>query len=95
MRSLKDIYPQYRDRVAFYALGISPFENEEDLDAFNRSQGFPWPTAAASAEMVNDFHIAIRSTKVAIDRNGVIVFREGYGIVSDQTWHRVFQELSD
>ena len=44
--------------------------------------------------MLPEYNIQQQSTKVAIDRDGVIVFREGFGVEPAETWHELFRELS-
>ena len=92
---IKDIYPDYKDSVEFYAVGWEPFVELSDLVSFKNKQGHPWPVALAPPTLFPQYNVLQHSTKVAIDRDGVIVFREGYGVnVSDTSWRNLFQELS-
>jgi len=45
--------------------------------------------------MLPDYSIIVQSTKVAIDGEGIIVFREGYGVKSSDIWRQLFQRLSE
>ncbi len=91
---LKDVYPEYQESVDFYALGIDPTEGLSALVRFRDGQDHPWPVAKAPAAMLPQYNVLQQSTKVAIDSNGVIVFREGYGVEDTETWVRLFRELS-
>ncbi len=91
---LKDVYPEYQDSVDFYALGIDPTEELSDLVRYRDGQDHSWPVAKAPAAMLPQYNVVQQSTKVAVDRNGVIVFREGYGVEPAETWHQLFRELS-
>jgi hypothetical protein len=64
------------------------------LVAYKKAQGYPWPVAVAPSGMLPAYNITIQSTKVAVNRAGVITFREGYGVKGGDVWHRVFKELT-
>ncbi len=91
---LKDVYPEYQDSVDFYALSYDLFVELSELVRYRDGQDHPWPVAKAPAAMLPQYNIVQQSTKVAIDRDGVILFREGYGVEDAETWHRLFRELS-
>ena len=91
---LKDVYPEYQDSVDFYALGIDPTEGLSSLVRYRDGQGYPWPVSQAPATMLPQYNVLRQPAKVAIDRNGVITFRGGYGVEPAETWRGVFQELS-
>lgn len=93
---MKEIYPHYAGDVAFYAVGLHPGLKEEMavLTAHKEQQGYPWPVATASAELMPLLGVTIQSTKIAFDSNGMITYREGMGAGNDETWHAVFLELS-
>ena len=91
---LKDVYPEYQDSVDFYALGIDPTEELGTLVGYKDGQGYPWPVSKAPAAMLPQYNVLGQPTKVAIDGDGVIVFREGYGVEPAETWHELFRELS-
>lgn len=91
---MKEIYPEYADEVAFYGVGVDPSESIEVLEAYSDAQGYPWPMAIPNQGMLRRFNIQVQSSKVAMDRNGVIVYRDGYAQGSDETWRSVFEELA-
>ena len=91
---MKEIYPEYADEVAFYGIGVDPGESIELLEAYSDSQGYPWPMAIPNQDMLRKFKIQVQSSKVALDRNGVIVYRDGYAQGSDETWRSVFDEIA-
>lgn len=94
MRRLKDIYPQYADRVAFYAVGVDPTESLQELEAFKKEQGYLWSMALPSQNMLADLRVLGRSTKVAFDRRGIIAYRDGYGVGDEAQWRKVFEDLA-
>jgi len=94
LRRLKEIWPDYADSVAFYAVGVDPTEDIEELEAYRVKQGYPWPVAQPGQGMLADFRVTTQSTKVAFASAGVIRYRDGYGRGDDATWRRLFEELA-
>ena len=91
---LKDVYPEYQDFVDFYAVNIDMGDDMESLIRFRDEQGHPWPVAQAPSTMPPQYNVPHIPTQVAIDSNGVIAFRGKSGAEPEETWRRVFQELS-
>jgi hypothetical protein len=94
LRRLKEIYPDYSDAVAFYAVGTDPSESLEDMERYREQQGYPWPVAEADRSVLSGFSVFSQSTKVAFDGDGIIVYRDGYGAGDEETWRAVFEELA-
>ncbi len=94
MRRLKDLYPDYADQVAFYAVGTDPTEDLPRMEEYRQQQGYPWPVAEPVGSMLRDFQVVVQSTKIAFDSQGMILYREGYGQGDVDTWRRVFRELA-
>lgn len=93
---MKEIYPDYSEKVAFYAVGLHPGLNEEMtvLKAYKEQNGYPWAIATGPTDLMAELGVTIQSTKIAFDSNGTIVYREGMGAGDDETWRQVFSELS-
>ncbi len=90
---LEDVYLEYKDSVDFYAIGIDPTEELDVLVRFRDGRGYLWPVSKAPATMLPQYNVLGLTTKVAIDRNGIIAFH-GSGVDPTQIWRRVFRELS-
>ena len=91
---MKEIWPDYADSMAFYVIGVDPTEDIGELEAYAGEQGYPWPVAQPGEGMLAAFNVTTQSTKVAFDSTGVIRYRAGYGQGDEETWRRVFEELS-
>ena len=90
-----DIYPEYSDRVAFYAVSYDTTQRLKDIENPPwLNAGWLWPVAEPVGTMVRDFRIVISSTKIAFDSRGVITYRAGFGEGSDDTWRKVLQNLA-
>ncbi len=92
MRSLTDIYPPFEDAVELYAVAFS--EPLSELQAYQNESGHPGAVAQSVGNMARDFRVTQQSTKVAIDGDGVIVYRAGYGRGSAADWERVLREMA-
>lgn len=93
MRRLKEIYPEYADRVGVLAVSYDPSATLEDIEAELGKAGWQWPAGQALGTMTRDYRVIISSIKVAFDSRGVIIYRGGFGEGSDDEWRQVFQNL--
>ena len=92
MRGLSTVYPAFEDEVNFYAVAFN--ESLETLSDSQSGSGHPGEVATPGGSMISDFNVTSQSTKVAIDANGVIVYRAGIGQGGPSEWERVFKELT-
>ncbi len=90
---MKDVYPEYEDGLAFYAVGIDPTENAQTLEQYAKEQGYPWPIAQAGREMLTDLKVIQQSSKLAFDAEGIVTYRAGYGKGNVETWRGVIEGL--
>ena len=93
MRTLNELHPKYQDQVEVVPVAFDLAESEGRLRQFFEGNNYPWDPALGRGEVFSDYRVLIRSTKVAVDRNGVIAFRGGYGRMSLEAWEGVFLEL--
>jgi hypothetical protein len=91
---LKDVYPEFADRVDFYAITTDPTEGIEELERFKADQGYPWPVGRAGGRMLTDLRVLSQSTKVAFDGTGEIIYRDGYGKGNIEQWTEVLRTLA-
>ena len=91
---MMDIYPEFADQVAFYAVGQDPTETLDDLERTRKERGYTWPVAEPIEKMLVDLWVLQESTKIAFDGDGVIVYRKrGGGDVA--AWPGVFCKLAE
>ncbi len=95
LTQMKDIYPEFADEVAFYLVGQDTTETLDEIIAYKERQGQTWEVAAPNLQLLRDLKVLSQSTKVAIDHNGVIVYRDGYRGGSPDKWREVFLDLRD
>ncbi len=90
---MKEIYPRYAGRANFVAAGIDPTEGPEILRTYQQDNGYPWTVALADRDVLERYNVISTAIKFAIDRQGIITFQGGYGVVDAATWEQVFEEL--
>ena len=88
------MWPEFAEQVAFYAVGVDSTESLDRLDSYREDQGYPWPVAMPSPRMLGDFRVIQQSTKVAIDSDGIITYRDGYGQGNVTRWRQVLVDLA-
>ena len=74
-------------------MGVDPTE-ESKIAGFHEQSGFPWTTSPGDPTMIVEYGIRAQASKVALDHNGVIVYKPGSGSTGEAEWHRLFQELA-
>ena len=92
---MKDIYPQYKDDVNFYAIGMFPGTDVALFQEFGNERGYTFPVAVPESGILADLKVTIQSTKIAFDASGTIIHRNGMGKGDPETWHQVFTDLSN
>ena len=91
---MKSIYPQYAEDVVFYAVGVFPHESVAPFVKFANERGYPWPVAIPEGPLLEDLFVTIQSTKIAVNRHGIITHRAGMGKGTPAIWHQVFTDLA-
>ncbi len=94
MAEFAAIYPDFADSVDFLVVGQDPTEPIDVLVAYRDNAGHVWPVALAGPRMLADLRINTQAYKIALDADGVITYRAGYGSGDAQTWREVMADLS-
>jgi hypothetical protein len=80
--------------VNFLAIGIDPTEGPDVLRTYHAQQGYLWPAAIGNRQIIEAYNVISTSIKFGMDRNGVVRYRRGYGVGSDQSWRDLLQMLA-
>ncbi len=94
MRTIKDVYPDFQDDVAFIAVDVDPSESAETIDGYAAQQGYTWDMAIHHADVMSDFGISRQPSKVLIDGNGIITLRGTPGSSSANTWREALEAVT-
>lgn len=90
---MKDVWPEFADKVDFYAIGQSRFESIQQLEADRKKEGYPWPIAAIDTDVLKDLKVLRQSSKIAVDHQGIISYRANYARGGAEEWREVFTDL--
>ena len=81
--------------VAVIAVGTDPSQTAEEISTYQENQGYEYAMAVAHPDILRSYQVASQSTKVGVDRNGVVQVREGFGTKNQGWWSDVFSRLAD
>ena len=76
------------------AVDIDVGANLEELRMFANDQDYPWEIGISSRGLLEELGILTQSTKVAIDRDGIVIYRKGFAEGNIEEWISVFERLS-
>ena len=91
---MKDIQPRFASDVAFIAVDLGGRQDLKELHAFGQEQDYPWSVGRVGRETLKALDVIVQSTKIAIDSDGVIVYRAGYGEGTSKDWTSVLEMLT-
>ncbi len=95
MRQLKDVQPEYADRVDFLAVNVDPSESAEKILSYKEAEGFSWPMTTADADMVKSYNVTRQAAHVTLDSNGIVLSSVTYGSENAEDWRELFENLLD
>ena len=90
---MKEVHPEFENDVILYVVGASPVDSLDQLEDYRINEGYVWPMAAPEGRMLRDLNVAIRSTKIAFDADGIIRYRATFGDADVDEWREVFAQL--
>ena len=93
MRTLHELTGEFGD-VAVVAVDTDPNEGLEEVRSYRDSHGYTFPMAVTHSDTIRSYKVTSQSTKVAIDRNGVVQVRSGYGTRGKGWWQDLFTQLN-
>ena len=95
MQRIKKIHPDNEDKVSFVPVDIGNSTGFQELNKFAMENGYPWVMGKATRSTLEILEVTSRSSKIAINSSGTIVYRAGMAQGTDQEWISVFRQLSD
>ena len=92
---MKEIDQELGGNPTFVAVNIGYNSSLTELKSFSKSENYKWKVGKASKDMLKAFGVTIQSTKIAIDRTGTIVYREGYGRGTPEEWLSTIKDMEN
>lgn len=89
------VYPQYKDKVNFLAIDLDPRETVQQISQYKKEGKHDFiEFAPGNTKVLQDYSITSTTTKFAIDRNRLILWR-GSGEVDEKTWRIILDGLAN
>ena len=76
------------------AIGTDPNESEGDVSSYRDREGLTYRIAVARTDIVSTYRITAQSSKVGVDKNGVVQVRSIYGRQGADWWQDTFNTLT-
>ena len=67
---MKEVHPEYSDRVAVLSVGVDPTETGQKILSYKESEGFSWDITPADVQMLQDYNVTRQAAYMALDSNG-------------------------
>ena len=94
LAAVKDIYPQYTDKVNFLAIDMDLKESEYQIASYKQRMNLPdIEFAAGKRSILADYNVVYTTTKYFIGKDRTIL-TNGVGGIDQDAWHQVFQSMS-
>lgn len=90
----KDIYPKYADKVKFIAIDLDTYEDADLIREYGEKMGLTGvDLAEADTKVLSDYAITRTTTKYAIGRSGMIIYK-GSGVFTREQWDILLSGLA-
>lgn len=91
---LKNVYPKYSDKVKILAIDLDTSEDDEIIQSYKNKMGLDGiDFAAGSANILSDYEITHTTTKYAVSKDGIILYK-GSGAFNEQQWEVLLNALA-
>ncbi len=94
LKSLKELEPTFRDKLTVVLISFDGNEAKETLRQFFSSNGYTWTTGLGNQDVLSKYGVFTQSTKIALNADGVVVFRSGYGTLPKDQWQKALAEIT-
>ena len=84
----------YSESITFLAIDITANADRDDIALFKETNGYNFAFGTTDPTTLQTYEVQSQATKIAINDKGVIIFREGYGLLSEAEWLSVFDMLA-
>ncbi len=91
--ALSKVYPEYKDRLNFVAIGIDPTDDEKVMSKLAKEKGFTFPITAGNPKVMIDFGVKSQATTVGIDHKGYVAFQKDMTVLSADEYRALFDQL--
>ena len=94
LAAVKDVYPQYADKVNFLAIDIDSRESVSQIASYKQRMDLPnIDFAPSDRKILSDYNVVYTTTKFFIGKGGIIL-NKGVGGIDQNTWRQVFESMA-
>jgi len=91
--AVKDIYPQYADKINFLAIDIDLKESNAQIESYKQRMNLQnIDFAAGKRDVLANYNVIYTTTKFFIGKDGTIL-NKGVGGIDQATWQQIFQSM--
>jgi thiol-disulfide isomerase/thioredoxin len=92
--AVEGVYPKFADQVIFLAIDLDTTEGANIIRQYRDSRGLQAINfAPGNGKVLSDFQVTSTTTKYAIGKDGVILYK-GSGAFNEQQWETLFNALA-
>ena len=95
LTEMKKVYPEFKDRVVFINIDLDLEETADLIRDYKNRNGFQGEFAVGNREVLLDYAVAATTTKYAIDKDGIIIYKDTGAILPAESWKLIFEELTN
>lgn len=91
--ALKEVYPDYKDRVDFVAISIDPTDDKETISKLAEERSLNFPLVEGTPQVMLDFGVNSQATTVGVNEDGYITFQKNKTILTAVEYRNLFEQL--
>ena len=94
LAAVNKVYPQYKDKVNFLAIGMDVKEGADLIRSYRQSKGLGLTDfAAGNNNVLGKYNVVYTTTKFFMDKDRKSL-NKGIGAVDETAWNQIFQSMS-
>ncbi len=88
----KNVYPNFENGVEFISVSLDTAETDQVINNYKTKRGYVGEFSPGTQKILRDYNIVRTTTKYAIDKNGIIIYK-GSGVFDEKQWETLFTGL--
>ena len=93
LMELENAYDSKKYSVTVIAVNINPMVSNDHLKTFKKNLELTYNIAEFNSDLMTQLNITERSTKIAVDTSGNIIYRDSFGRGNYTQWVELFEKL--
>ena len=80
--------------MAVVGIDTDPTETPDRIRNYQAREDYHFPASITDREIIKAYQVIRQSTKVGVDRGGIVRLNQGYGTRDEGWWQEVFSSLA-